>query len=67
MKPGDVVKLKLSVPVHSYMKRHSQVQATIVAMLEDIPGGVFLDGHLAGFRYWNVEELELVRTSEDNS
>jgi len=33
--------------------------AVVTGILSDPPGGVELDRKLSGFRFWNVEDLEL--------
>jgi hypothetical protein len=40
--------------------------AKVVQMLDDIEGGVRLDGYLEGFRFWNVADLERVSGSPDS-
>lgn len=49
MKEGDKVRLK-------GRKR----TATIIAMLDDIKGGVRLNKRLGGYQYWNIADLERV-------
>jgi hypothetical protein len=56
-KVGDVVKLKPRTVKLSPSDVRNHMTATIRAFLVDVEGGVFLDRHMGGFRYWNVEDL----------
>jgi hypothetical protein len=56
-KVGDVVKLKPKTVKLAPKDVRNHRKATILAFLPDIQGGVVLDRHMGGFRYWNVEDL----------
>lgn len=53
-KIGSLVKLNKSVVTAS------NETARIKLFLEEIVGGVMLDSPIAEFRYWNINDLELV-------
>jgi hypothetical protein len=59
-KIGDKVRLKRSVARHKIEGVTSYPDATIIAFLEDIDGGVALDRRIGCVRFWNVEDLEPV-------
>lgn len=41
-----------------------KMRARVWYLLSGIPGGVRLDRPLGGFRYWNVQDLEVVPRRE---
>lgn len=55
---GKKVRLRASVREASVSSQLNET-ATVLREYPDIAGGVKLDKELAGFRSWNVEELEL--------
>lgn len=42
------------------LKGTKYLMARVVGNIRDVPGGRILDRDLAGFRYWNIDELEPV-------
>ena len=59
-KEGDTVKVKPGV-THPYPRGPLHAGTSkIRSVLTEPAGGVMLEKHLHGFRYWNVAELEHV-------
>jgi hypothetical protein len=58
---GHVVRLKQGVKCSCPDGRENNRSAVIRGLLTDIKGGVFLDRDLHGCRYWNINDLQLVR------
>lgn len=61
---GDLVQYRGSSAVASKacpadVENHSK--ARVAVLCEDIPGGVFLDRPLHGFRYWNAVDIRKVK------
>lgn len=64
IKKGSVVAARGSSAVWSKScpeGRENNSKAKVAAVLDDCPGGVFLDRDLHGCRYWNAEDLKLVK------
>jgi hypothetical protein len=57
-KIGDTVKLKRGTVKLAPVDVRNYRTATIRTFLSDVEGGVLLDRHMGGFRYWNVLDLE---------
>lgn len=66
-KVGDVVKLKPRTIKLSPLDVKNYRTATIRALLADVEGGVLLDRHMGGFRYWNVQDLRPASPSPSSS
>jgi hypothetical protein len=66
MNVGDIVKLKSSVRFGMFPEgREDNPTAKIVEKLDPaIPGGVVLDRDLGGMKWWNEENLRLVRKAK---
>ena len=56
MKVGDMVKLKSD--------NSSNFEIAVILMFEPVVGGIKLDRKVAGFMYWNKEDLAVVATVE---
>lgn len=61
IKVGSTVKLKPSVKHDCPKGREDNNSAKVLSFLDDIEGGVYLDRDLHGCKYWNVQELELLK------
>lgn len=55
---GDVVKLRPGTIKLKPLDVVNHRTATVRALLSDVDGGILLDRHMGGFRYWNVLDLE---------
>jgi hypothetical protein len=60
-KIGDTVKLKRGTVKLAPIDVTNYRTAEIVCFLSDVEGGVRLDRHMGGFRYWNVLDLEAAK------
>lgn len=58
IRKGSIVRLRVGT---KGVGRGRRGKAVVVARLSDIKGGVFLDRHLGGYRYWNIADLEHIR------
>jgi len=67
LRVGDIVSVKGSSAVASKgcpSDRDNNSKARVAVLLSDCPGGVYLSEDLHGCRYWNAEDLKLVKRGE---
>ena len=58
---GDTVRLKKGVTFTIPEGREDNKTAKVLSLLSDVEGGLFLDRDLRGIRYWNVNDVAVVK------